>query len=161
MMMKSVLVPRRARRSAVPAVRSMPAIDDLFHEFFRGFGVTPAWPEAGRFGEFTPRIDIRETDEEVIVTAELPGLEEKDFEVELEEDVLTIKGEKRTEHEEKREGYRHIEIASGTFRRTIPLPSEVDADAVKATFKQGVVTVALPKLAEARRHARSVPIETS
>jgi HSP20 family protein len=161
MLMKSVLVPRRTRRSAVPALRNLPAFDDLFDEFFRGFGVAPAWPEASRLGEFTPRIDIRETDEEVVVTAELPGLEEKDFEVELEDDVLTIKGEKRTEHEEKREGYRHIESASGSFRRAIPMPSEIDADAVKATYKQGIVTVTLPKLAEARRHARTVPIQSS
>jgi HSP20 family protein len=161
MVMKSVLVPRMSRRSAVPALRNLPAFDDLFDEFFRGFGVAPAWPEASRLGEFTPRIDIRETDEEVVVTAELPGLEEKDFEVELEDDVLTIKGEKRTEHEEKREGYRHIESASGSFRRAIPMPSEVDADAVKATYKQGIVTVTLPKLAEARRNARTVPIQSS
>ena len=161
MMMKSVLVPRRTRRGTEPVLRNMPAFEHLFDEFFRGFGVAPAWPEASRLAEFTPRIDVRETDEELIVTAELPGLEEKDFEVELEDDVLTIKGEKRTRHEENREGYRHVETAGGSFQRAIPLPSEVDADAVKATYKQGVVTVALPKLAEARRHARTVPIETS
>ncbi len=161
MVMKSVLVPRRTRRSAVPALRNLPAFDDLFDEFFRGFGVAPAWPEASRLGEFTPRLDVRETDEELIVTAELPGLEEKDFEVLLEDDVLTIKGKKRTEHEEKREGYRHIESASGSFRRAIPMPSEIDADAVKATYKQGVVTVVLPKLPEARRQARTVPVEIS
>ena len=71
MLMKSVLVPRRIRRSAMPALRIMPAFDDLFDEFFRGFGLAPAWPEASRLGEFTPRVDARETDEEVIVTVEL------------------------------------------------------------------------------------------
>ncbi len=161
MVMKSVLVPRRTRRSAVPALRNLPAFDDLFDEFFRGFGLAPAWPEASRLGEFTPRVDVRETDEELIVTAELPGLEEKDFEVLLEDDVLTIKGEKRTEHGEQREGYRHAESSSGSFRRAIPLPSEIDADAVKATYKQGVLKVVLPKLPEARRQARSVPVEIS
>ncbi len=161
MFMKSVLVPRRIRRSAMPALRIMPAFDDLFDEFFRGFGLAPAWSEASRLGEFTPRVDVRETDEELIVTVELPGLEEKDFEVLLEDDVLTIKGEKRTEHEEQREGYRHVESSSGSFRRAIPLPSEIDADAVKATYKQGVVTVVLPKLPEARRQARTVPVEIS
>ncbi len=161
MVLKSVLVPRRARRSAVPELRAMPAFDDLFDEFFRGFGLTHAWPEASRLGEFTPRVDVQETDEELIVTVELPGLEEKDFEVLLEDDVLTIKGEKRTEHEEKREGYWHVESASGSFRRVIPLATEIDADAVKATYKQGVVTVVLPKLPEACRQARTVPVEIS
>ena len=65
------------------------------------------------------------------------------------------------EHEEKREGYRHVESVGGSFQRTIPMPCEIDADAVKATYKQGVVTVVLPKLPEPRRHARSVRIETS
>lgn len=161
MMMKSLLVPRRTRRSAAPALRAVPGFEDLFNEFFRGFEVAPAWPEASRLGEFTPRIDVKETDEAIVVTAELPGLEEKDFDVSLEDDVLTLKGEKRTEHEEKREGYHHVETTSGSFRRAIPLPCEVDADAVKASYKQGVVTVTLPKLPEARRQARNVPVELS
>ncbi len=160
-MLKSLLVPRRTRHSAVPALRAVPTMDDLFDEFFRGFGLAPAWSEASRLGEFTPRVDVRETDEELIVTVELPGLEEKDFEVLLEDDVLTIKGEKRTEHEENREGYRHLESAGGSFRRVVPLPSEIDSDGVKATYKQGVVTVVLPKLPEARRQARTVPVEIS
>ena len=161
MMMRGLLVPRSSRCSTVPVLRAVPRFDDVFDEFFRGFGVAPAWPEAGRLGKFTPRIDLQETDEALIVTAELPGLEEKDFEVSLEDEVLTIKGKKRTEHEETREGYRHVETTSGSFCRAIPLPSEVDADAVKASYKQGVVTVTLPKLAEARRQARTVPVELS
>ena len=71
MVMKGLLVPRRTRRSAVSALRNLPAFDDVFDEIFHGFGVAPAWPEASRLGEFTPRIDVRETDEEVIVQSRI------------------------------------------------------------------------------------------
>ena len=150
------LIPWRAVRHA--ALWS--DADRLFDELWNGFDLVPS-TFVERVPRFVPHINVAETDEGYRLTAELPGLEEKDFEVVLEDDVLTIKGEKRTQHEEKREGYRHVESASGSFRRAIPLPNEVDGDAVKATYKQGVVTVVLPKLAEARRHARTVPIETS
>ena len=90
---------------------------------------------------FQPRIDVRETDAEIAITAELPGLEEKDFDVSIEADVLTLKGEKRTESETAREGWRHVETTSGSFERRILLPEGVDPEAVKAMYKHGVLTV--------------------
>jgi HSP20 family protein len=118
------------------------------------------------FGEFpslerptlawTPRVDMTETTDCVVIKAELPGLEAKDVDVALSGDTLTIKGEKRQEREEKDE-YRHlIERAYGSFARMVRLPAPVAADQVKATFKNGVLTITLPKTEEAR--PKAIPI---
>ncbi len=159
------LVPRRSARRVLPTLRSGWALggshselDQLLDEVWRGSG--GAWAPAA-CSEFAPRVDISETDEGFRVTAELPGLEEKDFEVSLEGDVLTIKGEKKLAHEEKREGYTHVETSSGSFQRAFRLPVEVDPDAVKAEFKNGVLTVTLPKPEEAVEHPHTIPITTS
>jgi HSP20 family protein len=160
--MTSLLIPRRSRRSAFPALRGVRSLDELFDNFWCGFETAaPAWPMAKTAHAFTPRVDVRETDEEIVVSAELPGLEENDFDISLEEDVLTLKGEKRSEHEEKREGFHRVETTSGSFERRLRLPCEVDADAVKATYKNGVVTVVLPKRPEDRPEARTVPITSA
>ena len=110
---------------------------------------------------FSPRIDVRETDEELILTAELPGLEEKDFEVSVDEDVLSLKGEKRSEHEEEGGGYRHVETRSGSFERRLRLPAPVDADAVKAGFKNGVLTVTVRKPEPARPELQRIPVTSA
>ncbi len=130
-------------------------LDRLFDEVWPGFAPT------ARFTDFAPRVNIEETEEGYRVTAELPGLEEKDFEVSLEADVLTIKGEKKVESEEKREGYTHVEAASGSFHRSFRLPVEVDPDTVKATYKNGVLTVTLPKPAEESSRERVIPVESA
>ncbi len=156
--MFDLMVPGKSRRSAVPALRGLRGFDDLFDELWRGFGVAPV---SGALPGFTPRIDVRETDEEITVTAELPGLEEKDFEVLIEDDVLTLKGEKRAEHEEEREGLRHLETRSGSFQRRLRLPEGVDTDAVKATFKNGALTVSLPRREEARPQVRTISVTAS
>jgi len=159
------LVPRRSGRRVLPTLRGGWALgglhselDRLFDEVSRGVGGAAA-PAA--WDQFAPRVDISETDEEFRVTAELPGLEEKDFEVSLEGDVLTIKGEKKVAHEEQREGYTHVETFGGSFNRAFRLPVEVDPNAVKADFKNGVLTVTLPKPEEAVEHPRTIPITTS
>ena len=157
--MTNLLIPRRSRRSAFPALRGVRSFDDLFDNLWCGFEMTaPAWPIGKTAHAFTPRVNVRETDEEIVVSAELPGLEEEDFDISLEDDVLTVKGEKRSEHEEKREGFHHVETVSGSFERRLRLPCEVDADEVKATYKNGVVTVVLPKRPEDRPEVRTVPV---
>jgi HSP20 family protein len=122
---------------------------------WRGVGSAPG----GDFADFAPQVDISETEMEYRVTAELPGLEEKDFDVSLDGDLLTLKGEKKVEREEKGEGFSHVEISSGSFHRAFRLPVEVKADGVKAAFKNGVLTVTLPKADPAR--AREIPITAS
>jgi HSP20 family protein len=127
----------------------------LFDDFGRGFG---AWPAFGR-EEFAPRIDVRETDDEVLVTAEMPGLEEKDFELTLAQDELTIRGEKHREHEEKGAVHRY-ERSYGAFERRIPLPCEVEAEKARAAYRNGVLKVTLPKAAEARRRVRRIEVKS-
>ncbi len=101
-----------------------------------------------------------ETAKEIRVTAELPGLEEKDLEVSLLEGALTIKGEKRDEHEEEKGDVYHSERHYGMFERTISLPSQVDADKVKASFKKGVLKITLPKTKEAQPNRRIIPVQS-
>ena len=128
----------------------------LFDDVFRG--VDRDVPQL--FGRANwPNIDLAETDTEYKVTAELPGLEEKDVELTLRDNALTISGEKRDEREEKNEGRYYAERFVGRFSRTIPLPVEVDADKVGAAFKNGVLTVVLPKSEQARETAKRIPIQ--
>jgi HSP20 family protein len=140
----------------------MRSFDDLFDNFWSGWEMASPARSVGRKAHgFTPRVNVRETDEEIVVMAELPGLEEKDFDISLEENVLTIKGEKHSEHEEKGDGFHHVETTSGSFERRLRLSCEVDADEVKATYKNGVVTVVLPKRPEDRPEVRTVPVTSS
>jgi len=152
-------VPIRRQGDPVTALRH--EMDRLFEDFGRGFGLEgPLW--AGEpWGAFSPSVDIDETDDAVRVTAELPGLEEKDFELTLEADRLILRGEKKREHEEERgDGYR-VERSYGRFERHIPLPCEVGADDARAEFRRGVLTVTLPKPAEARRRRLRIPVRGS
>jgi HSP20 family protein len=95
-------------------------------------------------------MDLVETDEHFVLRADLPGVPESDVSIEVEGNVLTISGERKTEHEDKHEGYYRIERATGAFRRMLTLPEGVDADAVTATFDNGVLEVRIPKPAEAK-----------
>jgi HSP20 family protein len=107
----------------------------LFDDFFGGFGTPARYGEGVFGGAAVPRVDVSETDTEYEVTAELPGLEEKDVEVLLDENLLTLRGEKRAEREERDTNYYLAERSFGAFRRTIPFPVEVDPDRVEARFK--------------------------
>lgn len=111
-----------------------------------------------QLGAFTPNIDVSETDQEVRVTAELPGLEEKDVEVTLVDGALSIKGEKRDEQEEEKGEFYRSERRYGMFERRIALPAGVDPDKAAASFKKGVLRVTLPKTAEAQNRRRRVPV---
>ena len=131
----------------------------MFEDFARSFDIAP-WSGWEREG-FHPRTDMRETDEAVVVTVEMPGLEEKDFELYLTEGFLTLKGEKRREHEEKEEGAVHrVERGYGSFQRTIQLPCEVEADKATAEYRNGVLIVTLPKAPSAQRPAHRIEVKT-
>uniref|UniRef100_A0A7C4L384 Hsp20/alpha crystallin family protein n=1 Tax=Bellilinea caldifistulae TaxID=360411 RepID=A0A7C4L384_9CHLR len=110
---------------------------------------------------FTPRVDVKETDKKVIVTAELPGLDEKDIEISISGDALILRGEKRQEEEEKGEDYYRMERRYGSFQRVIPLPCEVQVDKAEASYRKGVLTVELPKTPEAQSARKIIPIKTS
>jgi HSP20 family protein len=106
-----------------------------------------------------PAVDVTQTDKGYEVTAELPGVEEKDIDVKLANGVLTIKGEKRDEKEEKKEGYYVHERSFGSFERSFQVPEGVDTDNVSASFKKGVLTVILPKSAEAQKAEKKIEVK--
>jgi HSP20 family protein len=112
------------------------------------------------FGSFVPSVDIAETDKEVKVIAELPGMDEKEVEVTLVDGALQIRGEKREEHEENKRDYLRSEVRYGTFERSITLPAGIDPDKAKASFKKGVLKITLPKTAEAQSRRRTIPVES-
>jgi HSP20 family protein len=118
-------------------------MDKIFERFGSGFELAPF--EGKAIAEWSPKVNVSETEKEVLVTAELPGIEEKDVEVTLDNGVLAIKGEKKAEKEEKNKNYHRIERSYGSFVRSIALPHEVEEEKVEATFKNGVLTVKLPK----------------
>lgn len=151
--MRSLIVPRRTRRVAAPVPRGGLPIDRLFEDLWSGFDVAPFVPAT-----FTPRLDVKETESEYVVRAELPGLDVKDVEIVLEEDVLTIRGEKHAEHADEDSGYKHVETVAGRFERRLALPAEVSADEVSATAKNGVICITLPKREEAQPRTRTIPV---
>jgi HSP20 family protein len=136
--------------------------DDFFHAWEtpllgRSFDLSP-------FSTFeqsaaTPRIDVHETDKELRISAELPGMTEKDIDVSLSKDMLTISGEKKQETEENVKGWYRMERTYGSFTRSIPLPCEVDQDRCQASFKNGVLTVSLSKTPQAQATMKSIPIK--
>jgi HSP20 family protein len=117
-------------------------IDSLFDNFFRGFDTE--FFGSGT-GVFTPKVDIREYDKDIRISIELPGMDETDINVSLTRDLLTIKGDKKEEQEDKGKDYYRLERSYGSFSRTIPLPVEVESDKIDAYFKKGVLTITLPK----------------
>ncbi len=109
--------------------------------------------------EFMPVTDVRDSNGEITVTSELPGLNEKDIEVSVSDDTLTIRGEKKAEKEEKGEGRYWMERSYGAFYRNIPLPCPVDPNRVAAQLKNGVLEIHLPKKDEAKRHEKKIEIK--
>ena len=108
-----------------------------------------------------PAVEIAESNGEFICTAELPGLKEKDVDVAFSEDALTIKGEKHEERETKEDKRYHLwERSYGAFERTFTFPTKVDAEKIHAEFKNGVLTVTLPKLPNAKAQGRAIPVVT-
>lgn len=101
-------------------------------------------------GEWTPRVDLSESPEAVTARLEVPGIDPKDIQLTLEHDILAIRGEKREESEQKTERFIRVERSYGSFARTMRLPAPVDAARVTATFKNGLLTIFMPKSAEAK-----------
>lgn len=117
-------------------------LEDVFHRFLG--------PTGNGRAAWSPRVDVRETDKEFQIKADLPGVDPKDVEVAVTNGVLTLRGEKKEEKEEKKAGYHRVERFAGQFYREIPLPAAADADKVTATSAKGVVTVTVAKKVEAQ-----------
>jgi len=149
---KSTAIARRARPLGL-----YHELDRIFDALWGGFSSSASGVRAPN--AVTPRVDFSETDEEIRIAAELPGLDEKDIEIALDEGVLTIQGEREEEDAEK--GYQRLEAYRGRFHRAIHLAAEVDEEAVKAVYKAGVLMVTLPKRAPAEPSVRSIPITSA
>jgi HSP20 family protein len=115
----------------------------MFDDFFRGPRFLP-WEAA----EYTFPLDVYETEDSLVVKAALPGMRPEDVDISVSGDVLTIKGESKTEEEVKRENYHRRELRYGSFARSVPLPTRVDHNKAEAVFEQGVLTVTMPKAEE-------------
>lgn len=133
-------------------------MDRVFDSFLgRGPGRLASFFQGGK-DVVMPSIDVRENDKEVVVEAELPGAEEKDVHVTLREGVLTIKGEKKSEREERKDDYHLTERSYGSFERSFRLPDAVDDEKIAASFDKGVLRVTLPKRPEVAKAEKRIPI---
>lgn len=153
-----------------PMQRLRREIDRIFDEFdgsgwrapFRNslFDIRPSWP---RFASWVaaPAIDVVETPQAYEVTAELPGVEDKDIDVSMSNGFLVIKGEKRKEHEENKKGYYSHERQYGSFERRFAVPEGIDTAKIEAVFKKGVLTITLPKTAEAIKAEKKIAVKAA
>jgi len=145
-------------------------MDRLFDSFLHRFPSLPMGRDLLHWGAFrdfdrvvgmaAPDVDVSETDKGYEVVADLPGMEQDDINVELKDDVLTLSGEKTEEREETKKNYHLSERRFGSFRRTFRLPSEIDQSKISAEFKDGVLTVALPKTAKAQKPSRKIGVKS-
>ena len=157
-----------------PAQTSLPDVwqsfrnemDRLFDRFGSGFGLPslrrmfetePAWRSSFSFS--TPAIDMSEDEKAYKISAELPGMDSKDIDVSMAGDMLVLKGEKRQEKEEKDRNYHFSERAYGSFQRSFELPASVDRDKISADFSKGVLTITLPKTANAQQPTKKIEVK--
>lgn len=149
--------PDISRDESNPFISLQREIDRVFSDFARGL---PFF--AGREGRFeTPRMDIREKNGTIEMTAELPGLEEKDVEITVVDGILTLRGEKKSEREEKDENRYLMERSYGSFVRSIELPAGVDPEKITAAMTKGVLTITIPRPPEAQPSSKKVEVKSA
>ena len=136
------LVPWRRNRGALARPRR-----DLFNWFLEDLTLPDLWTEER---QWMPAFDVSETANAIVVKAELPGMDVKDIDIALTDGLLTIKGERKLEKEDKKEDYHRIERQFGSFSRSLNLGHRVKADAIEAAYKDGILTVTLPKTEESK-----------
>jgi HSP20 family protein len=127
-------------------------MDRLWDSFLEGGSMRKA-------GEWLPSIDVSETKSDLVIKAELPGMDPKEIDISMNNGLLTIKGEKKHEREEKDENYHLVERSYGSFTRSVRLPKEVQGDKITASFKNGVLRVTLPKSEEAKKKEIKIKVE--
>ncbi|PUB12435.1 Hsp20/alpha crystallin family protein [Yoonia sediminilitoris] len=151
--------PQEDNRAVNPMVSLQRDINHVFDDFWRK--VESDWNGGDAVGMSGPSTDITETEKSIDVSIELPGMTEKDIDISLSSNAMTIRGEKKVEHEEERKGIYMSERSYGSFYRTVPLPAGVDPDKADAKFKNGVLTVSLPKTAEAQANIKRIPVKAA
>lgn len=149
--------------SYLPSVfgRNGGALASLFHDIEKSFeDFSRRAPFLGEIGSWSPKFDVCESHDGIEVTAELPGVDQKDVEIILTKDMLTVRGEKKVERDEKKANWHMTERSYGSFSRTVALPYEPDADKVEARFDKGVLHIRMPKPAEIAKKERRIAITT-
>ncbi|MCA9803933.1 MAG: Hsp20/alpha crystallin family protein [Cyanobacteria bacterium HKST-UBA02] len=161
---KSVPARKSNQDYSHPMLSLQSEMNKLFENFFSGddeifgtFGLSPSLSR-GSFDPLMPRADVSESEKELLVSLELPGISEEDVLVSLADNVLTISGEKKQESKTDEKGWYRMERHYGSFSRTIPLPCEVEDDKVDACFKNGVLTIKMPKARESVRQAKKITV---
>lgn len=136
-------------------------VDRIFDHAVRGFGFgRPVFPQM--IGSvLKPILDLGATEKEYTITVEIPGVDENEVKLEIVNDTLTIRGEKRQEKEEKEKNYYRVERSYGSFQRVLSLPDDADQEKVKASFKKGVLTITMPRKAMPRENVRKIEISTN
>jgi HSP20 family protein len=136
--------------------RELSSLSSDVNRLFNAFFDVPVGGNGTSVRRWVPAMDLVETEDHFVLRADLPGLSEQDVSIEVVDNVLTVSGERRTEHEDRKDGYHRVERAFGTFSRSLTLPEGVDPDAVEASFEHGVLEVRIPKPEE--RKPRKVAI---
>lgn len=136
-------------------------MDRLFSEFRKMSTHPMPMGRSWDLSQVTPRIDETEDEKAIHVKVELPGMDKDDVDITLTEGMLTIRGEKKQEEEEKGKDFYRTERAFGTFRRSIPIPVEVDETKIEASFNKGVLNITLPKTAEAQKKVKHIAVKAA
>ena len=136
-------------------------IEDLFDRAFRGSNTSATDDPENRTTLLATRVNVLEGDGDYTVTAELPGLDEKELKVELNDGSLTIEGEKKAERTDEASDFHLVERTFGTFKRTFQVPTDVNVDGIDASFKNGVLTVTLPKKEEAKKTVKKIAVKAN
>ncbi len=144
------------RRETDPILSLQNEINRMFDTFFEDpFGLQTMEELEG----FVPSIDVYETDKDITVEVELPGMDEKDIDITINDNVLTISGKKESEVTEKDKSYYRHELSYGSFQRSIELPGDIDEDKIEATYKKGVLKVVLPKTEQSVSQRKKIEIK--
>jgi HSP20 family protein len=138
--------------------RELHSVQSEINRLFNTLFETPAPTQTGLPGRWIPAMDLVETEGDFVLRADLPGMTQKDVKIELQDNVLTISGERKSDQQERKEGYFRIERASGAFARSLTLPDGVDPQAVTATFANGVLEVHVPKPEVRRPHKVEISV---
>ena len=137
-------------------LRELGSLQNEMNRLFNTVFDTPPPGNGGTLRRWVPAMDLVETEDHFLLKADLPGLDESDVSIEVQDGTLTISGERKAEHESNEEGYYRVERAFGSFSRSLTLPKGVDADAVSASFDRGVLEVRIPKPAERKPRRISI-----
>ena len=139
-------------------LRELTTLQNEMNRLFGPVFDTPSPTNGGTMRRWMPAMDLVETEDHFVLRADLPGLSEEDVNIEVEDRVLTVSGERKAEHTESKDGYHRVERAFGSFSRSLTLPEGIDAEAVSASFDRGVLEVRIPKPEERKPRKISIGV---